>query len=178
MLAKASPKPSATPKKKETDEESEETRKKKEVAKSALAKNETGDEDGDSKEKSAKKAIAAHGGKKGSSGGGGGAANGSGGSSEFGWYGNMLHDRFYSEWIQPTTVIASGAKISALVKIRIEKDGTISDFKIARPSGNVVVDESIEAVAKRVTQVDPLPTGLGGGDHYDVNINFEVNPSE
>jgi TonB family protein len=178
LLAKASPKPSATPRKKETAEDSEEAKKKKEVAKSALAKNEENDEDDASRQKPTKKAVAAHADKKGSAGGGGGVANGSGGSSEFGWYGSMLHDRFYSEWIQPTTVIASGTKITALVKIRIEKNGTISDFKLARPSGNVVFDESIEAVAKRVTQVDPLPAGLGNGDHYDVNINFEVNPSE
>jgi hypothetical protein len=38
----------------------------------------------------------------------------------------------------------------------------------------VIVDESVAAVAKRVTQVDPLPTGLLKGDHYDVRINFEL----
>src|SRR5205823_2896827 len=37
------------------------------------------------------------------------------------WYGNMLHDRFYREWEQPTTVVAGGAKLSASAKIRIEK---------------------------------------------------------
>jgi TonB family protein len=99
-------------------------------------------------------------------------------ASEFSWYGKMLHDRFYSEWIQPTTSIAIGAKISALVKIRIEKDGRISNFTIVKPSGNVVVDESVAAVAKRVTQVDPLPKGLGSGAYYEVNINFELNPEQ
>ncbi len=98
-------------------------------------------------------------------------------SSEFSWYGKMLHDRFYSEWIQPTTSVAVGAKMSALVRIRIEKDGHISKFTIVRPSGNVVVDESVAAVAKRVTQVDPLPKGLGGA-YYEVNINFELNPEQ
>jgi TonB family protein len=97
-------------------------------------------------------------------------------SSEFSWYGKMLHDRFYSEWVQPTTSAAIGAKMSALVRIRIEKDGRISKFTIVRPSGNVVVDESVAAVAKRVTQVDPLPKGLGSGTYYEVNINFELNP--
>jgi TonB family protein len=101
-----------------------------------------------------------------------------GGASEFGWYGNMLHDRFYSEWVQPTTSITSGAKISTLVKIRIEKDGRVSNFEIIKPSENVVVDESVATIAKRVTQVDPLPTGLGNGDHYDVKINFELNSEQ
>jgi TonB family protein len=96
-------------------------------------------------------------------------------SSEFSSYGKMLHDRFYSSWIQPTTSVAVGAKMSALVRIRIEKDGRVSSFSLVRPSGNVVVDESVAAVAKRVTQVDPLPKGLGGA-YYEVNINFELNP--
>ena len=87
----------------------------------------------------------------------------------------MLHDRFYREWEQPTTVVASGAKLSASAKIRIEKDGRISDFKIVRSSGNVVVDESVEAVGKKVTRVDALPAGIGSGGHYDVNINFALN---
>ncbi len=174
LLAKATPKPTAKPKKKD-DEKTVETKKKKELAKTALAKNET--DDGDSSDKPVKKATTAHAGKKGGSG-EGGNGSGAGGASEFGWYGNMLHDRFYSEWVQPITSVPSGAKLSALVKIRIEKDGTVSDFKVVRPSGNVVVDESIEAVAKRVTQVDALPAGLGDGDHYDVNINFELNPDE
>ncbi|MEY2557923.1 MAG: hypothetical protein QOE34_1348 [Verrucomicrobiota bacterium] len=97
-------------------------------------------------------------------------------SSEFRWYGKMLHDRFHSEWLQPTTSVVVGAKMSALVRIRIEKDGRISKFTIVKPSGNVVVDESVAAVARRVTQVDPLPGGLSHGAYYEVNINFELNP--
>lgn len=104
--------------------------------------------------------------------------SGPGRSSEFSWYGKMLHDRFFREWIQPTTSVAVGAKMSALVRIRIEKDGRISKFTIVKPSGNVVVDESVTALAQRVTQVDPLPKGLGGGDFYEVNINFELNPEQ
>lgn len=99
-------------------------------------------------------------------------------SSEFSWYGKMLHDRFFSEWIQPTTSVAVGAKMSALVRIRIERDGRISKFTIVRPSGNVVVDESVAALEKKVTQVEPLPKGLGGGAFYEVNINFELNPEQ
>jgi TonB family protein len=87
----------------------------------------------------------------------------------------MLHDRFYSAWIQPTTNVPSGMKISTLVKVRIEKDGHVSNFEIIKPSENVVVNESVAAIAKRVSQVDPLPAGLGNGDHYDVKINFELN---
>ena len=179
VLAKASPKPS--PKAKPTPAESDENDKqadadaeKKKIAKDALAKNDAGDSN--SSEKPVKKTTAVQSGSgKGTSAGANGHTGGAGGASEFGWYGSMLHDRFYSEWIQPTTVISSGAKLSALVKIRIEKDGRVSDFEIIKPSGNVVIDESVAATAKRVTQVDPLPEGTGSGGHYDVRINFELN---
>jgi TonB family protein len=90
----------------------------------------------------------------------------------------MLHDRFYSEWVPPPTNITSGAKISALVKIRIEKDGRVSGFEIIKPSGNAVFDESVATTGKRVTEVDPLPAGLGNGEHYDVKINFEPDSEQ
>src|SRR5438874_483976 len=108
----------------------------------------------------------------------GGQVSGGSSASEFSWYGNMLHGRFYSAWIQPTTSVASGTKISTLVKVRVEKDGRVSKFEIIKPSENVVVNESVAAIAKRVTEVDPPPAGLGNGDHYDVKINFELDTAE
>jgi TonB family protein len=175
ILAKASPKPS--PKVKPTPEESDDKEdetdadvEKKEIAKAALTKN---DADTDS---TPQKSIAAQGGSgKGTSTGVGGHAGGAGGESQFGWYGSMLHDRFYSEWIQPTRVASSGAKASVLVKLRIEKDGRVSSFETIKPSGNAAIDQSVAAISKHVTQVDPLPDGLGNGDHYDLKINFELN---
>jgi len=107
-----------------------------------------------------------------------GSAGGGSSASEFGWYGNMLHDRFYRAWIQPTTNVATGTKISTLVKVRIDKDGRVSKFEIVKPSENAAVNESVRVVAKQVTQVDPPPTGLIKGNHYDVNINFELNTEE
>jgi outer membrane biosynthesis protein TonB len=112
------------------------------------------------------------------SGGKGGHSGGGSSASEFGWYGNMLHDRFYSAWVQPTTTVPSGTKISTLVKVRIEKDGHVSKFEIIKPSENVVVNESVAAIAKQVTEVDSPPAGLGDGNHYDVKINFELNTNQ
>jgi len=114
-------------------------------------------------------------GKGAAAGAGGGRAGGSVNESQFGWYGSMLHDRFYSEWAQPTTVANTGGKNSVLVKLRIEKDGRVSSFEIVRSSGNAELDDSVKALANRVSQVEPLPDGLGKGDHYDVKINFELN---
>jgi TonB family protein len=156
VVAKVTPKPSLKKKATTAEQEKKNDENRKEAAKIAPANANGADSE-----------------KSGSTGPSGAAR-----ASEFSWYGKMLHDRFYSEWIQPTTSVAIGAKISALVKIRIEKDGRVSNFTIVRPSGNVVVDESVAAVAKRVTQVDPLPKGLGSGAYYEVNINFELNPEQ
>ena len=126
----------------------------------------------------AKTATAQSGSAKTGSTGKGSSAGGGSSASEFGWYGHMLHDRFYSAWIQPTTSVPSGSKISTLVELRIEKDGRVSKFEVIKPSENVVVNESVAAIAKRVTEVDAPPTGLIKGDHYDVKINFELNTEQ
>ena len=166
VLAKAT-ESSAHPKSsppKSTGDQTDGRNEKKKSAKIASAKTESSSDNGA--------------GKTGSAGKGGGHAGGGTSASEFGWYGNMLHDRFYSAWIQPTTTVASGIKISTLVKVRIEKDGRVSKFEIIKPSENVVVNESVAAIAKRVTEVDAPPVGLGNGSHYDVKINFELNTNQ
>ena len=164
LKKKTPPKPSPSPEKKKSKLQTTPT-KKKETTKELAAK----------KEKKSEKKSGEITAKNGGAAGGRAQANGSFTSANAGWYGKMLHDRYYREWAQPTTVVASGAKLSALARIRIEKDGRISDFKIVRTSGSVVVDESVEAVGKKVTRVDALPTGIGNGGHYDVNINFALN---
>ena len=156
LLAKASSKPS--PKEKSNSTKSDEKSVKNE--KNPTAKTSSASQKGSGKTDSTGK---------------GGSAGGRSSASEFGWYGNMLHDRFYSAWIQPTTSVPSGSKISTLVKVRIEKDGRVSKFEIIKASANVVVNESVATIAKRVTEVDAPPTGLIKGDHYDVKITFELN---
>jgi TonB family protein len=159
LVAKASPKPAAKPKPSPAKANAKSEKK----DKIALAKKDSSSQSGSVQSGSTGKA---------------GSAGGGSSASEFGWYGNMLHDRFYSAWIQPTTNVPSGTKISTLVNVRIEKDGRVSKFEIAKPSENATVNESVASVAKQVSQVDPPPTGLIKGDHYEVKINFELNTEE
>ena len=164
LARKPSPKAKPSPTKSaEKAKKVDATAEKRKIAKIAPAKDESSSQTGAEKTGSTGKA---------------GSAGGGSSASEFGWYGNMLHDRFYSAWIQPTTTVASGSKISTLVNVRIEKDGRVSKFEIIKPSENVVVNESVAAIAKQVTQVDPPPAGIGNADHYDVKINFELNTEE
>jgi TonB family protein len=173
VMAKASPKPSPTakpiPEKKESEQGDTEAEKK-EIARALPAKDESSPKE--SKKSPANQTGIGKGTAPGS---GSGRAAGAGPESQFGWYGSMLHDRFYSEWVQPTTLATAESKNSVLVKLRIEKDGRVSSFEIVRPSGNSDLDESVKALANRVSRVEPLPDGLGKGDHYDVKINFELN---
>ena len=43
---------------------------------------------------------------------------------------------------------------------------------------SILPDESVAATGKRVTEVDPLPAGLGNGEHYEVKINFEPDSEQ
>ena len=36
------------------------------------------------------------------------------------------------------------------------------------------MDQSVQTALGRVTKIDSPPTGLGSGDGYTVNINFEL----
>ena len=166
-VAKAKPSPKPKPKPKPKSDEQEEVGKKSETPapeekKIVLAKNEPTEP----RPPAEKPPATQTGGGKGTTAGtGGGRAGGSVNQSQFGWYGSMLHDRFYSEWAQPTAVSNAGAKNSVLVKLRIEKDGRVSSFEVVRSSGNAELDDSVKALANRVNHVDPLPDGLGKGDH-------------
>jgi periplasmic protein TonB len=107
-------------------------------------------------------------------GGSSGRSGGGGDASQFGWYHELIHDRFYSQWDQPTSIFDSSKSFVCTLQIRIEPDGKISDIKVVRSSGNVVMDDSVLSAAHRVLHIDPLPASLGGGGAYTVNINFEL----
>jgi TonB family protein len=162
ILAKASPRPTPP----EIDESDREEAREEPVSSSPA---EPSRADGSSSDTTATSAATG-------SGPGPGHGRGAARNSELAAFSRMLHDRLYSEWSQPTTAISSGAKISTLVRLRIEKDGRLSKFEIIKSSGNVMIDESVAAIGKHVTQVDPPPPALRSSGHYDVKINFELNP--
>ncbi len=107
------------------------------------------------------------------------AAKGDGeGLSQFGWYFGMIKDRFDARWEQPTNIERNGAEIVTTLKFRISKDGTISAREIAASSGYPQMDESVLAAAAKVVQVDPLPTGLGNGEYFEVNVQFKLEQAQ
>ena len=107
----------------------------------------------------------------------GGAGSGAGANeaSRFAWYHELIHDRFYSQWEQPTSLFGGENNYAVTVQIRIEQDGRISSYEIISPSGNFVMDDSVRRAGQRVRRIDPLPDGLGSGGSYTVRIQFELD---
>lgn len=121
--------------------------------------------------------AAAAGSKTGTGKGAGKTGGGGNGTSELAWYFEMLHDRFYSRWLQPTSLIRSDTDFTTTVRLKIAKDGTVASRELVKSSGNPVMDESVMLAANKVTQVDPLPAGLGG-DAYEVNLQFKLDQGQ
>jgi TonB family protein len=100
------------------------------------------------------------------------------GLSQFGWYFGMIKDRFDARWEQPTNIERNGTPVVTTLKFRISKDGVISAREIAKSSGYPQMDESVLAAAAKVQQVDPLPTGLGNGEFFEVNVEFKLDQAQ
>jgi TonB family protein len=129
---------------------------------------------GDDTESSAAQAafLASKGGGNGTGGAGGNGAD----PATIDAYQTLIHDRFYGLWEQPTAEIPEDqrSKFTTTLKITIQRDGTISDFSLAHPSGNPVMDQSVLDAAAKVIKIAPIPEGMGSAKGYTVNINFEV----
>ncbi len=87
----------------------------------------------------------------------------------------MIHDSFFRQWDQPTSVIEGNRRFVTTLRITIEKNGRISSASVVTPSGNIVMDESVLAAAKRVARIAPLPDGIAEGSSYTINIAFELD---
>ena len=116
--------------------------------------------------------LATQGGGTGSGGAGGNGAD----QSTIDAYQTLIHDRFFSQWEQPTAQIPPEhrSEFTTTLKITIQRDGTISDFSLAHPSGNPVMDQSVLDAAAKVIKIAPIPEGMGTTRGYTVNINFEL----
>jgi TonB family protein len=85
----------------------------------------------------------------------------------------MIRERFFQQWIQPQSVFTLDKKSVATVTIKIEKTGRISGVSLLKSSGNPVMDESVMDAARKVTQIEPLPSGMKQAV-YEVDIDFEL----
>lgn len=88
------------------------------------------------------------------------------------WYRQMLRDRFYAQWEQPRSAYEAVQKFRATVRLRIEKDGRISQVALVRSSGLLPMDDSVLLAARRVKKVEAPPVELLSNGVYQPNIEF------
>jgi TonB family protein len=100
-----------------------------------------------------------------------GAWNGVQETSEANAYFVLIRDIYYQAWNQPT--LGVDKKLAAILKIRVGKQGNILNTTLEQSSGNVILDNSIQAAARTVkTLGTPLPEVLGT-QFADISIVFE-----
>lgn len=92
-------------------------------------------------------------------------------SGEIAAYYARIRDVYYNAWRQPG--IPGREKLSAVVRVRIAKDGSVLGADIERGSGNGAMDDTVRAATAAVREIgQPLPQGLGS-QFAEVTITFE-----
>jgi TonB family protein len=101
----------------------------------------------------------------------GGSGQGQGGgSSDLSGYAQTIKMRFDSAWDQPRGQIPPGSHLVATVRLKIQPDGTVSEFTVVQGSGNPVVDETIREAGRKITRLPPPP----GGGVFSPVVRFEL----
>ena len=100
-----------------------------------------------------------------------GAGSGAGKPSDFGWYFSLLRDKYYAVWAPPT--VPDAASLVVTLKIKVKRDGSVLGYELIKSSGNSLMDGSVLEAARQVTQIDPLPDGLGKEQIVEIPVNFK-----
>jgi TonB family protein len=85
-------------------------------------------------------------------------------------YGTILQNRFYAAWNQPMSEMTLGKKLEVTVRLRIEGDGTVTEFSIVEGSGNAVVDESVRQAGANLGKLPAPPNHQG----FSAPVRFEL----
>ena len=85
-------------------------------------------------------------------------------------YVGVLTNRFQAAWNQPTGEMALGKMLAVTVKLKVEPDGTVTEFDIVEGSGNAVVDDSVREAGKKITKLPPPPNGQA----FSAPVRFEL----
>jgi TonB family protein len=105
----------------------------------------------------------------GTNGNGTGSAAGNG-EANFGLYAEIIKNRFDGAWNQPHGQIPAGSALVVTVHLKIEPDGTVTEFSIVDGSGNSVVDETVKEAGQKITRLPAPP----GGSGFSPTIRFEL----
>ncbi len=92
-----------------------------------------------------------------------------GARDEFARYLAGVRMTLYNAWSQPRDL--AGAPI-AEARIRVRRNGQVTQRTLTKPSGNSAMDESVMAALESVARLSPLPAECG--EHEDITIAFEL----
>jgi outer membrane biosynthesis protein TonB len=79
----------------------------------------------------------------------------SGGGEVFAGYRDVVRSYYYRAWIQPDNGVAKSALPEA--KIEVARDGTILRAELVTPSGERILDKSVERALQAVVKLPPFP---------------------
>ena len=74
-------------------------------------------------------------------------------------YNGKLRSFLYAKWVQPNRILLGDELPSAVIEIEIDGAGNVRSAKIAQPSGNRTMDESVRRL---LAVLDRLPAPPGG----------------
>jgi TonB family protein len=87
--------------------------------------------------------------------------------NKYNWYINYVRDRVQKYWNPPT----ENKNITVVVSFTIYSDGTISEPKITKSSGNSTLDNLALRAVKLAAPFNKLPTGFSG-DKAELNCTL------
>lgn len=103
-----------------------------------------------------------------------GVLGGSGAGTPFWDYHLHIHDVLYAAWRQPSQFADPLRPPTVRVRLRIAKDGSLWEAKLAQSSGIREVDESA-LNATRGTRLNPPPAAMMGGKEFvEITVAFKL----
>lgn len=93
--------------------------------------------------------------------------------NRFAYYARQMVQKVSQQWYTGMLTPNSHGK-RVWISFRVSRDGTPSDFKITRPSGDPVLDQSGLRALQRIDTFGPLPDGYAGS-YLEVQYFFEPN---
>lgn len=89
------------------------------------------------------------------------------------WYYDLVRSALYNAWDEPSAAsVRAGA--TAQVAFRVSRSGAISEPRLARPSGDAVMDASVMQALGSVGSLKPLPNDFKK-DHEVITVVFELS---
>ncbi len=85
------------------------------------------------------------------------------------FYLNLIITKIANNWLNP---LRGGRKISAVIYFRIQRDGTVTDVKVEKSSGNTLFDQSALRAVMASSPLPALPESYTG-DFLGVHFMFE-----